>query len=180
MRPVWDLVESAIDDGRVIVVREVYREVLEQEDAISDLLKRHRSAVVEPTQEVQRRVGPFAAEFSRLGSLRDRADPFVMAEAAERGAAVVTYEGITFTGAPARGADKKLSAICRRHKIDCTTPRARVARPWPEAVVSTSATRTDPASRPATREPGGSSLSEPAVDVLGNEPQRAILPAEPY
>lgn len=112
---------SRANCARVIVVRDVYREVLEQEDAVSDLLKRNRAAVIDPTQEVQRRVRLFAAEFPRLGSLRDRADPFVMAEAAERGAAVVTYKGITFTGAPARGADKKLPAICRRHRIASTT-----------------------------------------------------------
>jgi hypothetical protein len=76
--------------------------------------------VIEPSAEVQERVGAYQQEFGRPG-LRDRADPFVMAEAAGRGFTVVTYEGITFTGAPARGAEKKLPAICARHNIPCCT-----------------------------------------------------------
>jgi hypothetical protein len=44
-----------------------------------------------------------------------------MAEAEAREAVVVTYEGITFTGEPARGADKKLPAICKSVSIDCCT-----------------------------------------------------------
>ena len=44
-----------------------------------------------------------------------------MAEAEAREAVVVTYEGITFTGEPARGADNKLPAICQSVDIDCCT-----------------------------------------------------------
>lgn len=120
MPSVWRLVEDGIDDARVIVPREVYREILDQEDEISDLLKRHESAVVEPSKEVQGRAGQLQGEFPKPG-LRDKADPFVMAEAEGRSMAVVTYEGITFTGAPARGADKKMPAICKRLGIDCCT-----------------------------------------------------------
>src|SRR3954453_327361 len=120
MPSVWDLVEAAIDDGRVTVPREVYREVVDQEDEISDLLKRHKDAVVEPSREVQIGAGQLEHQFPKPG-LRDRADPFVMDEAEMREFAVVTYEGITFSGAPARGADKKLPALCGRLSISCTT-----------------------------------------------------------
>ena len=44
-----------------------------------------------------------------------------MAEAECRSMTAVTYEGITFTGAPARGADKKMPAICKRLRIECCT-----------------------------------------------------------
>lgn len=120
MRPVWTLVEVAIDDGRIVVPREVFREVAHQADEISDVLKQHKAAVVEPSQAVQVRAGELQQEFPKPG-LRDRADPFVMAEAEIRGVTVVTYEGITFSGAPAKGADKKLPAICARIGIPCCT-----------------------------------------------------------
>ena len=120
MGSVWALIEEAIDDGRVVIPREVFREVVEQEDAISELVRRHEAAVAEPSQNVQARVGRFQQLFPRPG-VRDRADPFIMAEAEIRGYSVVTYEGITFSGAPARGADKKLPAICAGVGIACGT-----------------------------------------------------------
>jgi hypothetical protein len=120
MRPVWTLVEQTIDDGRVVLPREVYREIVAQDDAISTLIKRHKESVAEPSKEVQARVGIFQDDFSKA-PLRDRADPFVMAEAAIRSFTVVTYEGITFSGAPARRAEKKLPAICARHGVRCCT-----------------------------------------------------------
>jgi hypothetical protein len=48
-----------------------------------------------------------------------------MAEASACRATVVTYEGITFSGAPARGADRKMPALCAREGIAvCTLPQA--------------------------------------------------------
>lgn len=120
MRPVWDLVEQSIDDGRVVIPREVYRELLEQDDPISALAKRHKESVVDPSQAVQLRAGLFQQEFAS-SALRDRADPFVMAEAEDRHFVAVTYEGITFAGTPARGAERKLPAICARYGIGCCT-----------------------------------------------------------
>jgi len=120
MQPVWDLVEQAIDDGRIVIPREVYREIVEQDDAISELVKRHKNAVMDPSQDVQARAGVLEQEFAS-SALRDRADPFVMAEAEVRRFSVVTYEGITFAGTPARGAEKKLPAICSRHGVACCT-----------------------------------------------------------
>jgi Domain of unknown function (DUF4411) len=111
MAGVWTLVEAAIDDGRVVVPREVYRELLAQDDEITTLVRRHEHVVAEPTEGVQRRAGVFQQMFPKPG-LRDLADPFVMAEAAARGFAVVTYEGITFAGERAKKADDKLPALC--------------------------------------------------------------------
>jgi len=124
MRPIWALVERGVDDGRIIVPREVFREIANQEDEISELLKANEAAVVDPSKAVQLRAGQLQALFPKPG-LRDQADPFVMAEAENRGFSVVTYEGITFTGAPARGAAKKMPAICARLGISsCTLPEA--------------------------------------------------------
>lgn len=122
MQPVWALVEQAIDDGRVIVPREVFNEVENQQDEMSKLVLRHRAAVAIPSEPVQRRAGELQQRFFQSsGELRDKADPWVMAEAESRGFCVVTYEGITFAGHPAKGADKKLPAFCQQVQIDCCT-----------------------------------------------------------
>ncbi len=55
MPAVWNLVEQQIDEGHVIVPREVYREVLAQTDEISKILARHARAVVDPSRQVQAR-----------------------------------------------------------------------------------------------------------------------------
>lgn len=121
MAAVWDLVEVAIEDGRVIVPREVFREVTFQEDDVSELLKRHKDAVVEPPEEVQSLAGIYQQRFFSGSELRDRADPWIMAEAEVRGATIVTYEGITFSGAAARGSAQKLPAICAQVGLKCCT-----------------------------------------------------------
>jgi hypothetical protein len=120
MAGVWALVEAAIDDGRVVVPREVYRELLAQDDEITTLVRRHEHVIAEPTEGVQRRAGVFQQMFPKPG-LRDLADPFVMAEAEARGFAVVTYEGITFAGERAKKADDKLPALCGEFGIGCCT-----------------------------------------------------------
>jgi hypothetical protein len=102
MRAVWDLVETAIDDGRVVVIRAVYREVLEQDDDISKLVARHVDAIAEPTEQVQRRAGEFERFFSG-SKLRDGADPWVMAEAEAREAVVVTLRGHHLRGGTGKG-----------------------------------------------------------------------------
>ena len=120
MAGVWTLVEAAIDDGRVVVPREVYRELLAQDDEITTLVRRHEHVIAEPTEGVQRRAGVFQQMFPKPG-LRDLADPFVMAEAETRGFAVVTYEGITFAGERAKKADDKLPALCGQVGVRCCT-----------------------------------------------------------
>jgi hypothetical protein len=120
MPGVWTLVEAAIGDGRIVVPREVYRELLAQEDEITILIRRHEDGIAEPTERVQRRAGELQAMFPKPG-LRDLADPFIMAEAEARGFAVVTYEGITFAGERAKKADDKLPALCHQVGIACCT-----------------------------------------------------------
>jgi hypothetical protein len=120
MPGVWALVERAIEDGRIVVPREVYRELLAQEDEMTALIRRHEAAIIEPSESVQRRAGVLQKMFPKPG-LRDLADPFIMAEAEARGFSVVTYEGITFAGEPAKKADEKLPALCARLGIACCT-----------------------------------------------------------
>jgi hypothetical protein len=56
----------------------------------------------------------------RNPGFRDRADPFVIAEARVRGFAVVTYEGTnTFTGQRARRWTEKMPGVCQTPRVPC-------------------------------------------------------------
>lgn len=133
MAGVWRLVEESIDDGRVVVPREVYRELLAQDDEITALVRRHEVVIAEPTERVQRRAGELQAMFPKPG-LRDLADPFIMAEAEARAFTVVTYEGITVRRrAREEGGRQAPSAVrAGRHRVLHT--RASVPRSGPQAV----------------------------------------------
>jgi hypothetical protein len=117
---VWALIEEAIGDERIIVPREVFRELTVIDDDTAQFIKANEALVVEPSERVQRRAGEIGAEFSRPG-IRNRADPFVLAEAEIRGFTVVTYEGTTFSGARARRWERSMPAICQRFEIPCCT-----------------------------------------------------------
>ncbi len=117
----WRLVEDAIEDGRVLVVRAVLRELEEQEDDATELVQRHADAVVEPSEALQKRAGELALEFP-AHHRRHRADPFILAEAEARGFIVVTYEGVTFAGiAVTKGWHKSMPGVCARFNIPCCT-----------------------------------------------------------
>jgi len=117
---VWKLVEQSIDDGRVILPRAVYVELCEKDDAAAELIKRHKKAVVDPTEEVQKLAGSFAAEFLEAPT-RNAADPFILAEARVRGFTVATYEGRTYSGIPTKRWHTKMPGICQHFGIPCCT-----------------------------------------------------------
>lgn len=122
----WRLVEEAIDDGRVIIVRAVFVELEEQDDDTSELVQRHAAAVVEPSEAVQKRAGELALEFPQHHR-RHRADPFILAEAESRGFVVVTYEGRTFVGIEKRrGGTGRCPASAR----SSVSPAAPCLRPY--------------------------------------------------
>ncbi len=118
---VWDVVREATRDGRVITVREVYREILDQDDSVASWAKVELKAmVVEPSEAVQRDAGAIAAMFPQPG-VRNEADPFVLAEARTRGFAVVTYEGRSFSGPPHKKWWRTMPSVCNHLQIPCCT-----------------------------------------------------------
>lgn len=115
---VWDFIGEALGDGRIVSPRMVLTELKSKDDDVY-AWARHRSALfVDPTAAVQAEIGPIQALFTN--PVRDRADPFVMAEAKVRGFVVCTYEGTnTFTGRPTKKADEKMPGMCRRLSLGC-------------------------------------------------------------
>jgi hypothetical protein len=117
---VWQLVEQAMSDGRIIAPREVYRELVGQDDEIAKWAKERTGDFVDPNEQVQEAVGPIYAQFPRPGR-RDGADPFVIAEARVRGFTVVTYEGRSFSGLPTARWDRSMPGICQHIGVPCAT-----------------------------------------------------------
>ena len=90
------------------------------DDDIADLIKRHTEKVVEPSEAVQKRAGFFQGQFPNPGR-RNRADPFILAEAESRRFTVVTYAGTTFRGTATKNWDRTMPGVCHRFGIPCCT-----------------------------------------------------------
>ncbi len=106
--------------GRVIAPREVFNELVAKDDDLYEWARQRRALFVDPTDDVQRAVGPIYATFPRPGS-RDGADPFVIAEAQVRSYSVVTYEGRTFAGPVTPQSGRKMPGICANFGVPCIT-----------------------------------------------------------
>ena len=115
---VWELIGRALADGRIVLTREVYRELTVYDDDLAAWINVHQAAVVEPTEEVQRDAGRILAEFPGSGA-RNAADPFIVAEALVRRLAVVTYEGRTFSGVPHARWHRSMPGVCQHFGVDC-------------------------------------------------------------
>jgi hypothetical protein len=118
--PVWRLIETAMGDGRVISPREVYRELVRQDDELARWTKDRRTTFVDPSETVQRDAGAIYATLPNPG-IRDAADPWVIAEAKLRGLTVVTYEGRSFGGGATRRWHRQMPGICAHHDVACLT-----------------------------------------------------------
>ena len=116
---VWDRIGEAMTNGRIVSPRMVLVELKEKDDEVHTWAKERAALFVDPSPPVQAEVGQIQAMLPNPG-VRDRADPFVMAEAKVRGFTVVTYEGTnTFTGRRTKRADEKMPGMCRRLGIGC-------------------------------------------------------------
>lgn len=115
---VWEFVTEAMDAGRIIGPREVYREIAHKDDQVFEWAKQR--TFVDPSEDAQRAVGAIYARFDRPGR-RDGADPFVIAEAQVRGFTVVTYEGRSFSGVPTSRWERSMPGICGHMGVECRT-----------------------------------------------------------
>jgi hypothetical protein len=116
---VWERIAEAMADGHIIAPREVYNELQSKDDDVAAWAHARVQLFVEPSEAVQRKVGPIQESFKNPG-VRDRADPFVIAEAEVRSFTVVTYEGTNaITGARTRRWEEKMPGICEQLGIQC-------------------------------------------------------------
>jgi hypothetical protein len=120
---VWELIETAFGDGRVLSPREVYNELTRKDDEVAAWAKARLAGFVEPTEEVMRAAGSIYENELPNSGTRDGADPWVIAEARIRGLTFVTYEGRTFSGIPTSEARwaRSMPGICKRLGVGCVT-----------------------------------------------------------
>lgn len=123
MRGFWTFLDAAWRAGTVVVPRSVYEELREGSGGAFTWVRERRPLVVDPSIEVQRLAGSLLQRF-RFKQGRDRADPFVIAEASVRSFGVATYEGMSPTGTVARpkASVDNIPDICRKMKIECYQP----------------------------------------------------------
>lgn len=116
---VWELISAAMTDGRIRCPQMVFEELRAKDDEVFAWVQARAGLFVDPTPEVQAEAGRIDELFADT-AVRDRADPFVIAEAVVHRFAVVTYEGTnTFTGRPTKRADQKMPGICRQVGVEC-------------------------------------------------------------
>ena len=116
----WEQFDNAVEDGRILSTREVFRELERREDAALVWAKEHKDKVFpEPRAEEMGFVARIFSDqphFQQLVAHRKRqvggscADPFVIAKAQAEARAVVTTE----RGSPG-GA--RIPNVCRAYKI---------------------------------------------------------------
>lgn len=115
--------------GTIVAPRAVLVEIERRTDALAAWAK--RQPFVEPSPEVQRRVGELQVSQARLFARpgRNEADPWVIALAEERGWAVVTYEGRQFSGTPRRPTPRnpRMPDVCAELEVACTNPALALA-----------------------------------------------------
>ena len=116
---VWDLIDAALNDGRVVGPREVFREIAKKDDDVARWVKQREDKFVDPSPEVQKLAGELQLRFPKP-NVRNLADPFVLAEAQIRKFTVVTYEGRSFVG-PTKNWIKTMPGICQELKLPCKT-----------------------------------------------------------
>jgi hypothetical protein len=92
----WNEFDALIDAGRAIAPHEVYEELDVQDDELHKWVKARREEFIAPTDRSvmlqARAVLDRHPNLTKAGTGRNRADPFVIALATLRGAAVVTGE----------------------------------------------------------------------------------------
>lgn len=94
----WKMFEQAIDEGKIISSSEVYRELKEQDDEITEWAKKYKSIFKKPELAEQQFVAeilqkhPELIRYISVKKGRAVADPFLIAQARNYQAALVTSE----------------------------------------------------------------------------------------
>jgi hypothetical protein len=114
---VWKLVERVADEGRILSVDDVFLELNAQDDEVADWARTRRGLFLPLTDDVQRKAREILASHPTLIDVKKKksgADPFLIALALLRGAAVVTQE--RKSGGPPT---VKIPDVCAAHRVRC-------------------------------------------------------------
>lgn len=113
----WKKLEELIEKGDLFSSEEVYVELRRKDDELHHWMQSRKQMLVPLDEAIQVRAAALLSEFPRLVDTlrgRSKADPFVIATAIERGAAVVTGELLTGNREKPRIPD-----VCKVEGIQC-------------------------------------------------------------
>ena len=114
----WDAVDQLISDGRLYASEEVWEEIKKRDEVVKAWADPRRDEFIVPTTaSLAKGVQNILDKFPRLamsGGRRDRADPWVIAVAIERGGIVVTGE--VGNGSPSK---PKIPYVCEQLGVRC-------------------------------------------------------------
>jgi uncharacterized protein DUF4411 len=117
-KSLWTSIETLVDHGEIIASEEVYVEIAKKDDDLHDWIQARKSMLVAPEEAIQQRVAELLGKYPRLVDTlkgRSQADPFVIATAMERGAAVVTGEVMGTAEKP------RIPFVCQAEGVRCIT-----------------------------------------------------------
>jgi hypothetical protein len=125
-RGVWDALGDAMDDGVVIAPSEVLVELAKKAgDDLHTWANGHGAAFCAPDPSWLEHFGTLEAYAPHwfAGTGKHDADPFVVAHAMVEGLPVVTFEGVAFSGEPARVATQKraMPHVCASVGVEVAT-----------------------------------------------------------
>ncbi|MFC1743116.1 DUF4411 family protein [Candidatus Riflebacteria bacterium] len=113
----WEEIEELADKGVVLASEEVFKEIEKKDDDLKAWLKKRPQIFRDIDEEVQRNLINILKQYPRLidsKKNRSMADPFVIAQAIESKAIVVTEEG----SSPG-SKSPKIPDVCKNLKIPC-------------------------------------------------------------
>ncbi len=112
-----DILSELVDEGIIFCTSEVQREILKEDDALSEWIKSHPSFVHEINDDVQVKLREILSVFPHLvNAKKDRSmgDPWVIAHAWSYSATVVTTE------IKSNSVKKvKIPDVCEHYKVRC-------------------------------------------------------------
>ncbi len=112
---VWAKFEELVNVGRILVPDEVFTELTKKDDDVSKWAKQRTAMIVPLAPDVTAAMTDILSRHPMLmakGSRRNGADPWVIAVAKVRNAAVVTEEG-------SGGKRTKIPDVCHAEKVEC-------------------------------------------------------------
>jgi hypothetical protein len=117
-KPLWDKFVLLMKEGRIIVPKEVEKEILAGDDDLKAWFKLNNDCVRPYTAEQIIVVSKIVNKYPKVSQYhKDRArhaDPFIVALAKAEGAVVVTYEGPN-----GNSNNPSITTLCKEYEIEC-------------------------------------------------------------